>query len=448
MITHSLLALIALASAPSCTHPAPPQDGEVTVWSQAELEELAKEIEGHIEEIRGSRFKQPVAVEVADKATLIDYMKRRTEMTESPAKLKADETIAKLLGTIGPEVDLMATAYALLEDQVGGFYDPSSKTFFLMDTMPKGLAGSILSHELVHALDDQLFDLDGSITRLSDVTDWSLAYACVAEGSGTAGMNRWALGGYGEVDASGSGDMMSAQMASLAAAPEWLWKPLMGVYMQGAAFLAKSDNILTGQGSPADSDAIEAAFAKPPRSTEQVLHPEKYWDEESLDEPRAVTFELAELPRGWSEQRQDILGEMSLAIVCEPLEQRGTLDLSNPMAIIGVTYTNELAAGWGGDRLILLGNEGASWLRLVSVWDSERDAGEFYAAMSALLPHLERQAEALAEAQGAGARSGAELGYGEARDEVVLTVWSGLGRRSEERKLNNAVSHSAAPAAD
>ena len=55
--------------------------------------------------------------------------------------------------------------------QVGGFYDPPSKTFFLMETMPKGIGGPILAHELVHALDDQLYDLDATIEALKDALD-------------------------------------------------------------------------------------------------------------------------------------------------------------------------------------------------------------------------------------------------------------------------------------
>jgi hypothetical protein len=417
---------------------APSQD---VVWDQAELEQLAKRIEAEIEELRGERFREPVAVKVASRDELIDYMKRRTEESDPPEKIAADERIAKLLAMIPPDMDLMATAYALLEEQVAGFYDPPSKTFYLMETMPKGFAGPILAHELVHALDDQLYDLDTKMEELSDHSDRLQAYRFVVEGSGTSGGNLWTMQHMDQVDLSGYQDMMDAQNASLAAAPAWLWKPLLGAYLQGAAFLTRSDSILAGQTQQASSEDIARAFREVPQSTEQVLHPEKYWDPAQRDEPQQVRLQVGQLPEGWEQLRTDTLGELGLALVTSPPETRTGADFSNPMAILAMAYTNTAAEGWDGDSLVLLGKDDASWLRLVTVWDSERDAGEFFGVMQGLMPTLEGACEALGEqSEQRRTRSGAELAYGERREVVVLTLWAGVARR-ELGQLTDAVGH-------
>ena len=308
-----------------------------------------------------------------------------------------------------------------------------------MDSMPKGLAGPILAHELVHALDDQLFNLDGTMEELKDESDALQAFRFVVEGSGTAGGNRWTMEHVNEVNLAGTNEMMAEQQASLAAAPLWLWKPLLGAYMQGAAFLTRGSDVLGSQLKQADPKDIERAFRDRPLSTEQVLHPEKYWDPERRDDPRKARFTLGALPQGWSALREDTLGELGLALVLEQAMPNEPIDMKNPMTILGIQYTNELAAGWDADRVILLGKEGQSWMRLVSVWDTERDAGEFYAGMRAVLPRLEAAANALG---GEDARSGVELAYGDQPTEVVLTVWSGIAQRRDQREIEEAVTYS------
>jgi hypothetical protein len=418
------LALFASARAPAQAGP----------WKQSELEALSKRLQKDVETLRGETFRRDVSVKVATKADLVEYMKRRLQEEEPPEKLAADELVSKLLGLFPHDRDLIADTFALLESQVGGFYDPPSDTFWLMEGMPRGFAAPILAHELIHALDDQLFDIDGQMRERKDDGDALQAYRFVVEGSGTAGGNRWTIEHMDEIDMSGLQDMMDEQQASLLSAPPYLWKPLLGAYLQGAAFLARADSMLAGQMAELVPADVSAAFRDLPLSTEQVLHPAKYWDPAQRDDPRPVTYALGELPEGWSVRREDTFGELGLAQVADA--GRGeTLDLSNPTALLSISFTHPTAEGWGGDRMILLGDGTGAWLRLVSVWDSERDAGEHYA----MLLYQSKLFEAAATALG-GKESGVEIAYGASPDEVVLTIWSGVERR-DRRKLERAVQH-------
>src|SRR5262249_40889934 len=151
-----------------------------------------------------------------------------------------------------------------------------------------GVAKLILAHELTHALDDQLYDIDGTLARLGQDTDAETAFWAVVEGSGTGAMNQWLSSHVDQVDAKQAVSLAGLGSDELETMPELVWKPMLFTYMRGAAFLARTDNALVGQAKKARTADIERAFRSPPRSTEQVLHSAKYWDDAKRDEPRAV----------------------------------------------------------------------------------------------------------------------------------------------------------------
>jgi hypothetical protein len=365
-----------------------PHSVEDPAWTQARLEATSAVIQTQVEELRGAKFLRPVQVKLSDTAGLREYMRTREAETVSPARLHRDECVAKLLGLVAPDLDLRALEQEVLEGQVGGFYDPSSDTFFLMDSMKGAVAKVILAHELTHALDDQLYDIDAVVKGANDETDAEFAIRSVVEGSGTNAMNRWAIAHAGEIPPSEMAALQEMGADALRKSPPLLWKPLLASYSIGDGFLARVGgmNLTARAAKPAD---VEHAFREPPRSMEQVLHPDRYWDPDERDEPVRVHFpETVELPTGWTELAQDTLGELALALLTTPIADRKGLDISNPMALLGLKFTNKAATGWGGDRLILLGRGDDRFLELVTAWDSVEDAGEFAAAMEKVAPKL------------------------------------------------------------
>jgi len=357
-------------------------------WTTAELEAVSREIQGQIEELRGQKFREPVAVKVADKKGFIDYALQRQKETESPAKAVRDETVAKLLGLLPPAMDLQAEMLELLREQVGGFYDPATKTFYLMDTFTGGLARIILAHELTHALDDQYYDIDGGLKKCGDDTDAQLAYQSLVEGSGQRAMTQWTLAHRSALspdEITKAGSMGADQLRK---APPYLWKPLLTAYMKGDAFLSKGSTTLRRAAKDAGTDAelgkepcVRAAFQAPPVSSEQVLHPDKYWSKDARDLPVQVRIATDRLPEGWAVLGTDTLGESFLSLLTTPRADRTGIDPSNVMALLSIRYTNTAAEGWGGDRLVLLGRGDDRVLLLVTVWDTDKDADEFAAAL-------------------------------------------------------------------
>jgi hypothetical protein len=420
--------ILSLACSPLLVPPAQQAPASASgTWTQAELERVSNEIKADIESMRGTKFQHPVKVLVADKKTFLEYARKRQEATETPERRDRDESIAKMLGVVPADMDLRAVLEKLLEEQVGGFYDPPTRSFYLMESFGGDLARIILAHELTHALDDQCFDLDGTLKSLGQQTDREFAFAAVVEGSGTAAMNQWTVQHLASIDKKALMASQDLGTQGLAEAPPLLWKPLIAAYLRGEGFLIRTAGINLAM-KAATTDDIRSAFQNPPRSSEQILHPAKYWNPEQRDEPRKIELDTSTLADGWKVLGEDTLGELYLGLVTTPREKRKGFDAKNPLSVLGIEYTNQASEGWGGDRALLLGKGELRALFLVTAWDSAKDAAEFRSATLA--------AFAPAEADGANtAASPYERTVDPAGtdDEVVVVVTSGLSRDAVPR---------------
>ncbi len=402
-------------------------------WTQEELEAVTAVIQKDVEKIREAEFKHPVAVKIIDKAGFLKFAISHTEETTTPDQLKAEETIGKMLGMIPAEMDLLKSTLALLEGQVGGFYDPAGNIFYLMEGFTGGIAKVILAHELTHALDDQYYDLDGGFASRMQNRDSLSAYQAVVEGSGTAAMQHWTLSHLGEINLAELAENDSLGTEAMADAPAALWKPMLASYMAGQAFLTAGQKALKAEakklnpGSKPSSVAlatvINLAFESPPLSTEQILHPEKYWEKAERDEPLQVEVSIP-APKGWTVLDKTVLGELQLALITEDSKP---VDFGNPMSLMGIKYTNSIAAGWGGDQLALYGKDDARMLVVTIAWDTKQDADEFMSAMQPRISNWKDQVDKLDEhKQG----SGVELTR-EGEKRVTFDVWYGFDRTKQ-----------------
>jgi hypothetical protein len=409
-------------------------EGEEEGWTQEELERVSREIRSELEGYRGRAGLEPVAVELTDGAGFRAYVERRLEATETPEDIQAWQDTCVMLGLIPPDMDLMEVTLKVMEGQVGGFYDPGTDTFYLMQEYAGGVAKIIIAHELTHALDDQWYDIDGTLESLGGNSDAELAYQAVVEGSGVSAMNRWTMAHISELNLA---DIAAAQAGSQEAmehVPPVIWKPLLAVYLRGEAFLRRTSSVMNMTMATAKPADVARVFREVPRSMEQILHPKKYWNEEWRDDPIVITVTAGDLPEGWRVVSEDTLGELNLALVLEPFDLRTGMDTKNPMGILSVRYTGEATEGWGGDRMLLLAKGAARVLFLATEWDSPQDAAEFFAAVSSLRPGLEAHLKTVAATDTAG-NSGLLLRRGREGAHVRLITWAGVG----EEELNALV---------
>jgi hypothetical protein len=145
--------------------------------------------------------------------------------------------------------------------------------------------------------------------------------------------------------------------------PAVLRESLLFPYTSGLAFVQ-------GLQAAGGWQAVNDAFAKPPASTEQVLHPAKYASGEAplkVDLPNDLATRLG---TGWKVGLEDTLGEFQLKVW-----------LANAGAGKGAGVADAAAAGWGGDRVALLdGPDGAAAVVISTTWDTAQDALEFASA--------------------------------------------------------------------
>ena len=108
---------------------------------------------------------------------------------------------------------------------------------------------------------------------------------------------------------------------------------------------------------------VNAAYARPPISTEQILHPEKYFSDEG-PQVTIIPDISSDLGKGWVQIGANTMGEFVIRTYLEEY-----LDDIQAAAA---------AEGWGGDRYsLLVGPEGERLLVAMIKWDDFQEAAEF-----------------------------------------------------------------------
>ncbi len=347
--------------------------------TQPEAEAAVAEVLPDLQWIRGIAFKDKVPVTVIDDVKARAYALARFRRLTPEAKIRSDETVFRLLGLIPADLDVLKTFLDVLEEQAGGFYDPGTKSFYLLDDMPKDMTPMLTAHEMTHALDDQRYDIDGRLAGLLDNDDAGFALSAVAEGSATAAAAVYVTNAVkaGKIDAQQFAAMSAdVKTKRLNAMPACLRRQLIGPYVLGMTFLTRGSLERLQRGFPKDD--VGAAWSHPPRSSEQILHPEKYWDPKKRDEPKRVAIPNPSGPlgKGWTRAGSGVLGELTLGSLV------GAATPAAEELVAGrVEWTNAAASGWGGDRFELWTDGTQSVVLVATVWDSVNDAKEFAAAL-------------------------------------------------------------------
>lgn len=372
----------------------PSTHGQTGVAEETDADAIAtaSRIEKEVEEIRGLKFKQPVKKGIYDKERLAKFIKKSNEEEKADVQYKWQQSVFKAFGMVPESMDLLKETEEVLMEQIGGFYDPKERELRVMRGF-KGFVGDVLmAHELCHALDDQYFSLqsvdDANKASAPDNDDRVFAAHAVMEGCATDLMNKFAMrqmtSGKVKMDEIMGSDVLGNPALSgkrAMQAPKIITTPLMEMYMSGASFLAR------GGGMMAQSriEDVEHAFLNPPLSSEQVLHPKKYWEKDKLDLPTEVTIpDLSKtIGSGWKRLGSNVLGEIGIAVMTLPPDADDGKDddmLAAARKMLNRKKTTKESQGWDGDRYDLYENgDGVQLLVWVSVYDSPKDAGDMAA---------------------------------------------------------------------
>lgn len=337
-----------------------------------DLAALYSSIEDQVIAIRGLPAKRRLTPTVLDEAQLKARLADQFQRENPSARVAASELTLKALGLLPADASLEQLDLALLTSQVAGYYDPDARQLFVVSR--SGQIGPIeevtFAHEFDHALQDQNFGLKGLGIDQIGQGDESLARLSLAEGDATLLMSYWALRNLTPTQIGDLAKVDPQSQATLDAMPEILRDTLLFPYTSGLAFVQ-------GFFAKGGWSAVDAVYARPPDSTEQVLHPDRY---AAGEKSVAVSVDgaglAAKMGAGWSVAETDTLGEFQLR---SWLGARGlaAAAAANP----DLPSPSVAAAGWGGDRYVTMAGPKGGWaVEIVTTWDTAADASEFAAA--------------------------------------------------------------------
>ena len=361
----------------------PPQEPATTTAAarNAALVAATQEVLKETSDLRQLSIIRPVQSSTQSRAEIERAVKRNIDEEISAADMHASEVILKKLGLAPPEFQYRALMIRLLTEQVAGYYEPRTRQFYLADWIDVDGQKPIMAHELTHALQDQHFNLRRFEHWPKGDSDAELAAHALVEGDATLTMAMYvasnpfrALAFLKSMGATG------VATEELDKAPRALRETLLFSYQEGMNWA----RALYKQGG---WNEVSKAFTALPQSTEQILHPDKYFAREApvkvtlpditslLNSGRSVRKSVppasaggsSTLP-GWKRIASDVNGEWGFYLILDQF-------LKSPVE------SQRAAAGWAGDRTAVYENAKGEVLYVsLSVWDTENDAREFFEA--------------------------------------------------------------------
>ena len=280
----------------------------------------------------------------------------------TPAEMHATEALLRVFGLAPNDFQYRSFLIKLLTEQVAGYYDPKAQQFYLADWIELEGQKPVMAHELTHALQDQHFNLKRFDKWPKGDSDAELAAHALIEGDATLAMTLYMtkhpLVALAFMKSLGSQETSSEQFKR---APRALRESLLFPYEAGS-------NWATAVYRRGGWDLVSKAFTKLPQSTEQIMHPEKYFDYEA---PLKLTLPdlKPQLGPTWKRIDSDVNGEWGCYLILD--------EYLNDSA-----ESKKAAAGWAGDEFALYEGANATDLFVLQLtaWDTPEDAREFFDA--------------------------------------------------------------------
>jgi hypothetical protein len=224
---------------------------------------------------------------------------------------------------------------------VRGLYDPVARTLYVR----KGAdVRQAVLHELVHALQDQAFDLRRMSELRRGKRDAGLAAAAAVEGSATLASDLTRAASSRRF-ASHGGSHARMFLGLEAAFP----------YTTGVRFAAQLKHL---GGDP----AVFGSLRRFPQTTEQIFHLDAFLAREAPPD--------ADLP--------DVAGGMTL----QRVDSWGELDVRALLAVFQVPRLDHVGEGWSGGRTAIYRDvAGTQTVAVVLDWETEQDALEWREAV-------------------------------------------------------------------
>jgi hypothetical protein len=312
-----------------------------------------------VEAARGLQSKKAIPGVSLERSALIAQVKDHVTKELPPEAIRDEGLELALFGFIPTQFDYEGAEYALLQDQLAGYYEPADGTMYLASDLPDEEADATLAHELVHALQDQRWNLADRSRYRPGEGDRAEAVSALAEGDATSAMfdvtieHMYPRSGRTAIDV--PDDAFAEQIRGgmnegpSAKAPHIMRTSLVAPYIYGTLFV----HALRRQGGWL---AVNQAWDDPPTTSEQIIHVDKWTAREPPIQIAAPAYTT--LGAGWTVADQDSEGELGVRLAYEEwMDAKAAATLSS---------------GWGGDRAVLL----TSGDRAAFAWRLRYDPGK------------------------------------------------------------------------
>jgi hypothetical protein len=322
----------------------------VTVPLDATLEGQIEALIATTEELRGRVFLTAPRIVVLAPAVLNDRAR-----VAVPAATEADEQFYRFMGLLSSEDDLASLLKATAADPGVAVADLAAGEILVAERdRLSPLEQMTVVHELVRLLIDQHFGYRAALEVLAgaDRADEATALRALVAGDAAYMQLLFFESRLSEEDRRTAAlEAAARDTASWEALPEFIAADLRFPSEEGFDLVAR---LVVDGGVP----ALDAAYADPPRTTEQVLDPDRYLLGE---QPRVALLPATALP-GYAVEQDGVLGRWGLELLFTGLFPAGEVI--------------QAGDGWGGDHYRLLVADDATAFVYLYQGDSERDARE------------------------------------------------------------------------
>ena len=221
--------------------------------------------------IRGLEFKSVVPCVMQSRSEVQDYIQGSLSSRNDPQRLVLEEQAYKLIGLIAPDFGYAKGLVAADAERVAGYYNFDAGHFVMVHDVPQLREKYVIMHELVHALQDQHFNLKAVMKRVLN-NDEQLARSALLEGDANGVLHQ--IEHHGACKRLSSRELLEAMMrragSPIRSGPPRSLKMMMSFpYIYGESFVCA----LLEEGG---RERLNQAFANLPVSSREVMEPGIY----------------------------------------------------------------------------------------------------------------------------------------------------------------------------
>jgi hypothetical protein len=305
-------------------------------------------------------FKKNVPVKYMNSARFKDYLASLFD-EENPTGLPGkDGVYLRWMGFENKTIDVRRIRKRLLLSNTSCVYNKKTKEIIASNEYREldFIHAVFMTHELRHSLQDQYFDLTTLSGNIPVFDDRYLAVTAAIEGDASLvmakdnGMNVDVLTSTSDADVLLSFSPVAKLSQAAGESPALIYRSIMP-YVDGLRFVSTVYN-------KKKWDGVNKILQNPPDSTEQILHPDKYFKKE-----KPIDVLITYKPEGYVPYLSGVIGEYMLNILLKPGDSPNEVDF---------------ARGWGGDMFCIYKHSSTPSYFLVwkSLWDENEYCSHFY----------------------------------------------------------------------